>query len=64
MTQENKNALRTVINTLNTVEVKGRENMNHLLGAIMVLEQLVAQKDEEPEIRIEEVPEDEAHPAE
>ena len=64
MTQENKNTLCMVINSLNKVEVKGRENLNPLLGAIMVLEQLVAQKDEEPEIRIEEVPEDEAHPAE
>lgn len=57
MTQDNKKALRTVVNTLNTVEVKGRENMNHLLGAIMVLENLMAQPDEEePEISIEEVP--------
>lgn len=57
MTQDNKKALRTVINTLNTVEVKGRENMNHLLGAIMVLENLMAQPDEEePEISIEELP--------
>lgn len=63
MTQENKNALRTVINTLNTVEVKGRENMNHLLGAIMVLEQMLAKTDE-PELKIEEVPMDEEHPAE
>ena len=56
MTQDNKKALRTVVNTLNTVEVKGRENMNHLLGAIMVLENLMAQPDEdEPEISIEEV---------
>ena len=57
MTQDNKKALRTVVNTLNTVEVKGRENMNHLLGAIMVPENLIAQPDEEePEISIEEVP--------
>lgn len=57
MTQDNKKALRTVVNTLNTIEVKGRDNMNHLLGAIMVLENLMAQPDEEePEISIEEVP--------
>ena len=31
--------INKVINTLNTVEVKGRDNMNHLLGSIMVLEQ-------------------------
>lgn len=63
MTPENKNALRTVINTLNTVEVKGRENMNHLLGAILVLEQLIAQADQAPDIRIEEVPDDATHSA-
>lgn len=58
MTLENKNALRTVVNTLNTVEVKGRENMNHLLGAIMVLEQMLA-SDEAPQVTLEEVPADE-----
>lgn len=55
MTPENKNAIRTVINTLNTVEVKGRENMNHLLGAIMVLENLLA-ADEAPQMVVEEAP--------
>jgi hypothetical protein len=65
MKSEQKNAIRTVINTLNTVEVKGRENMNHLLGAIMVLEQMLAQPDEqEPEIRIEEVAPDAENTAE
>lgn len=33
-----KTNLISVINTLNTVEVKGRENMNRLLGSIMLLE--------------------------
>ena len=55
MTPELKKALCTVVNTLNTVEVKGRENMNHLLGAIVLLEQLI-NADEAPEIKIEEAP--------
>lgn len=40
---EIKNNVQMAINTLNTVEVRGRENMNHLLGSIMVLEQVVQQ---------------------
>lgn len=61
MTPEQKNALRTVVNTLNTVETKGRENMNHLLGAIVLLEQMISAEDA-PEIKIEEV-QDETHQA-
>ena len=55
MTPEQKNALRTVVNTLNTVETKGRENMNHLLGAIVLLEQMIS-AEEAPDIKIKEAP--------
>ena len=62
MTPENKTTLQMVINTLNTIEVKGRENMNHLLGCIMTLERMMAQKDEqEPKIEILPVDEEGAH---
>lgn len=55
MTPENKTTLQMVINTLNTIEVRGRENMNHLLGCIMALEHIMAQQEEPqdgPEISI------------
>lgn len=53
----NLQTIISVINTLNGVEVKGRNNMNKLLGAIMTLEQIVreaqeaapAQETDEPE---------------
>lgn len=48
--------IQAVINTLGKIEVKGRENLDYLLGAILTLEQiqkaLTAPK-EEPEITIE-----------
>ena len=37
------NTLRAVINTLNTVSVTGRDNMDRLLGSILALERCVAQ---------------------
>lgn len=36
-----KDALQRVINTLNNVEVKGKGNLDRLLGSIQVLESLV-----------------------
>lgn len=51
---EIKTSLQKVVNTLNTVEVKGEDNLNHLLGSIYVLKQLIANMDA-PEITLEEV---------
>ena len=70
MTQEQtKNTLAKVINTLNTVEVKGRANMDHLLGCILTLEDMVRGMNE-PEtpddisIEVEEVTPNEENPTE
>lgn len=52
--QEIKKAIQMTINTLNTIDVKGRENLNHLLGSILTLENLNNHL-EEPEITFEEV---------
>lgn len=55
MNQNDKKTLRAVVNTLNTIEVKGRENMDRLLGCIMALEHIMAQQEEPqdgPEISI------------
>jgi hypothetical protein len=38
---EIKNALINSVNTLNTVDVKGEDNMNHLLGVILLLKQVI-----------------------
>ena len=35
--------LNTLLSTLNTIEVKGKENMNLLLGAILATEQMISQ---------------------
>lgn len=34
--------LRQIINTLNCIEVKGKDNLDRLLGCIMALEQIDA----------------------
>jgi hypothetical protein len=48
-----------IIRTLNEIEVKGKENMDRLLGAIMALEFMKeAQKNEET-IEVEEEPKEE-----
>lgn len=52
--QEIKKAIQMTINTLNTIDVKGRENLNHLLGSILTLENINNRLDE-PEITFEEV---------
>lgn len=49
---EIKTVIRKVINTLNIVDVKGRENLNHLLGAILTLEDIENRFDE-PKLVIE-----------
>ena len=36
--------LTHVINTLNTIEVRGKDNLNKLLGCILVLEKLMSQE--------------------
>lgn len=65
MTSEQIKAnLISVINTLNTIEIKGRENMNRMLGSIMLLEKIARETEhlEAPEItdiKIEEVPHEE-----
>lgn len=35
-------SIQDIINTLNMVEVKGKDNLDRLLGAIMALEAVVA----------------------
>lgn len=55
-----KSNLISVINTLNTIEIKGRENMNRMLGSIMLLEKVALETEhlEAPEItdiKLEEV---------
>lgn len=66
--------LHAVAFALDKVEVKGRDNMDALLGSIQTVEQIAgqiefylrqisAQPKEEPEVKIEVVPEEEA-PAE
>ena len=40
--------LTSVINTLNQITVQGKDNMNRLLGCILVLESLNADTEEVP----------------
>ena len=66
MTSEQiKNNLVSIINTLNTIEIKGRENMNRMLGSIMLLEKIAESINQEnaPAFKIEEEPHEE-NPAE
>ena len=47
-----KTNITMVVNTLNGVEVRGRDNMNKLLGCILTLENLavkIGQEEEAPE---------------
>lgn len=55
---QTKTNLVNIINTLNTIEVKGKENMNRMLGCILLLEKMVHEA-EEPAIKLEEVAPDE-----
>lgn len=49
-------AVRTVINTLGQVEVRGRANLDYLLGAIVLLEKAAAEMQRRTDTK-----EDEAH---
>ena len=60
--KEIKIALKKVVNTLNIVEVRGEENLDHLLGSIYALKQLIESVDA-PEITLEEVKNDAQSPA-
>lgn len=53
--------LVSIINTLNTIEIKGRENLNRMLGSIMLLEKMVESINQEgtPEFKVEEAPHEE-----
>lgn len=59
---QTKSNLVNIINTLNTIEVKGKENMNRMLGCILLLEKMAheAEQNDEPEIKLEEVSDGEA----
>lgn len=66
MTNEQTKAnLISVINTLNSIEIRGRENMNRMLGSIILLEKVVEGigQEDTPAFKIEEV-HDEENPAE
>lgn len=39
---ELKNNLNAVVNTLNCIEVRGKDNLNRLLGTIMLLEKVMS----------------------
>ena len=52
-----KTGLTSIVNTLNTIEVKGKDNLNKLLGCVMLLEKLI------PELEKLEVKADAEHPA-
>lgn len=43
--EELKNNLKNIRNTLNTVSVSGAENMNRLLGCIMMLDKVLQAAD-------------------
>ena len=45
-----KTTLKIVVNTLNTVEVKGKDNINHMLGSIMTLEKVINEMNTETEV--------------
>lgn len=41
--------MRKILASLNSIEVKGRENMDYLLGAIMAVEAMLNQMNEREE---------------
>lgn len=47
--QRMKELINAIILALNKVEVKGEDNLDHLLGAILALKQIVSQLDEKVE---------------
>lgn len=53
--EELKNNLKNIRNTLNTVSVSGAENMNRLLGCIMMLDKVLQAADA---LTVEEAPDE------
>lgn len=53
--EELKNNLKNIRNTLNTVSVSGAENMNRLLGCIMMLDKVLQAADA---MTVEEAPDE------
>lgn len=45
--------LQSIINTLNQIEVKGKDNLDKLLGVIMALEMMIAKSEETTETTAE-----------
>lgn len=45
--------LTNIANTLNCVEVKGRDNMNRLLGCILTIDRIISELKERPEAESE-----------
>ena len=48
--------IQDVINTLNNIEVKGKDNLDRLLGAIMALEAIQAAQNNAQEEKVVEEP--------
>lgn len=46
MTEKQKIVLNGVINTLNAIEVKGKNNLDMLLGAILALENIDEERED------------------
>lgn len=44
MTADNKQKLQRCINTLNSVQVNGRENLDRMLGVLMTLEVILKEE--------------------
>ena len=53
-----QNTLQIVINTLNQIEVKGKANMDRLLGAIITLESLMQRNSQTEQTAKEDKPHD------
>lgn len=41
--------IRSIINTLNQIEVKGKDNLDKLLGVILTLEMMIPESEESKE---------------
>ena len=39
----NESTIKSIISTLNSIEVRGKDNLDKLLGCIMVLENMLAE---------------------
>ena len=39
----NESTIKAIISTLNSIEVRGKDNLDKLLGCIMVLENMLAE---------------------